>query len=75
MLSARAGLAVPVVQIARDVARPDPVQPARSQTKLRRLLFLKRPTPCAGTYANNAGEESREMTLVGETTLRGHIEE
>jgi hypothetical protein len=40
-----------------------------------RLLFLERPTPCAWTYANNAGEVLREMTLIAEAALRGHIGE
>ena len=39
------------------------------------LLFLERPTPSARTYANNAFEMSREMTLIAEATLRGHIGE
>jgi hypothetical protein len=39
------------------------------------LLFLERSTPCAWTYANNAGEVLREMTLIAEAALRGHIGE
>jgi hypothetical protein len=38
-------------------------------------LFLERPTPCAWGYPNNAGEVSREMTLIAEAALRGHIGE
>src|SRR6476646_1822421 len=38
-----------------------------------RLLFLERPTPCARTYANNAGELLREMTLIAEAGLQCHI--
>jgi hypothetical protein len=43
------------------------------RTKL--WLVLERPTPRAWTYANNAGEVSREMTLIAEAALRGHIGE
>ena len=45
------------------------------RSALRCSLFLERPTPCAWTYANNAGEESREMTLIVEAALRCHIGE
>src|SRR3984957_13768285 len=39
------------------------------------LLFPKRPTPCARTYANSASEVSREMTLIAETALCSHVGE
>jgi hypothetical protein len=40
-----------------------------------RSLSLERPTPCAWRYANNALEMPREMTLIAEAALRGHIGE
>ena len=38
-----------------------------------RLLSLKSPTPRARTYADGLSESSREVTLVAEAALRGHI--
>jgi hypothetical protein len=38
-----------------------------------RLLSLKSPTPRARTYADCLSESSREVTLVAEAALRGHI--
>jgi hypothetical protein len=38
-----------------------------------RLLSLESPTPRARTYADRLSENSREMTLVAEAALRGHI--
>jgi hypothetical protein len=31
------------------------------------------PTPCTRTYADRLSENSREVTLVAEAALRGHI--
>src|SRR5258705_11970294 len=72
------GPAVPV-WIAPDATRPAVwtvlIQPTKSEGNSARLLFLERPTPCAWTYANNALEMSREMTLIAEAALRGYIGE
>jgi hypothetical protein len=38
-----------------------------------RLLSLESPTPRARTYADRLSESSREVTLVAEAALRGHI--
>jgi hypothetical protein len=38
-----------------------------------RLLSLECPTPRAWTYADRLSENSREVTLVAEAALRGHI--
>jgi hypothetical protein len=38
-----------------------------------RLLSLESPTPRARTYADCLSENSREVTLVAEAALRGHI--
>ena len=38
-----------------------------------RLLSLEGPTPRARTYADRLSENSREVTLVAEAALRGHI--
>jgi hypothetical protein len=38
-----------------------------------RLLSLESPTPRARTYADRLSENSREVTLVAEAALRGHI--
>jgi hypothetical protein len=38
-----------------------------------RLLSLESPAPRAGTHADRLSESSREVTLVAETALRGHI--
>jgi hypothetical protein len=38
-----------------------------------RLLPLEGPTPRAWTYADRLSENSREVTLVAEAALRGHI--
>jgi hypothetical protein len=38
-----------------------------------RLLSLENPTPHARTYADRLSENSREVTLVAEAALRGHI--
>jgi hypothetical protein len=38
-----------------------------------RLLSLEGPTPRAWTYADRLSENSREVTLVAEAALRGHI--
>jgi hypothetical protein len=38
-----------------------------------RLLSLVSPTPRTRTYADRPSENSREMTLVAEAALRGHI--
>ena len=43
------------------------------RSALRCSLFLERSTPRARTYANNAGELSREMTLIAEAALRCRI--
>jgi len=43
------------------------------RSALRCSLFLERPTPRAGTYADRLSENSREVTLVAEAALRGHI--
>ena len=40
-----------------------------------RLLSLEGPTPRARTYADRLSENSREVTLVAEAALRGHIGE
>jgi hypothetical protein len=40
-----------------------------------RLLLLESPTPRARTYADRPSELSREVTLVGEAALCGHIGE
>jgi hypothetical protein len=40
-----------------------------------RLLLLENPTPRARTYADRPSELSREVTLVGEAALCGHIGE
>ena len=65
--------------IALDVTRPavlnGPGTAVKSEGNSARWLFLERPTPCAWTYANNAGEVLREMTLIAEAALRGHIGE
>jgi hypothetical protein len=37
------------------------------------LLSLEGPTPRARTYADRLSENSREVTLVAEAALRGHI--
>jgi hypothetical protein len=37
------------------------------------LLSLESPTPRARTYADCLSESSREVTLVAEAALRGHI--
>jgi hypothetical protein len=47
----------------------------KSEGNSARLLFFERPTPRAWTYTNNAFEVSREMTLIAEAALRGHIGE
>ena len=38
-----------------------------------RLLSHESPTPRARTYADHLSENSREVTLVAEPALRGHI--
>ncbi|UPK40269.1 CHASE3 domain-containing protein [Bradyrhizobium sp. 186] len=38
-----------------------------------RDCFYSRPTPCAWTYADDPVEHAREMTLIGEAALCGHI--
>ena len=53
----------------------DPGTACKSEGNAARLLFFERPTPCPWTYANNALEVSREMTLIAEAALRGHIGE
>jgi hypothetical protein len=45
------------------------------RSALRCSLFFERPTPRARTYASNALEMSREMTLIAEAAFRGHIGE
>jgi hypothetical protein len=40
-----------------------------------RLLSLESPTPRARSYADRLSENSREVTLVAESALRGHIGE
>lgn len=40
-----------------------------------RLLSLESPTPRARSYAERLSENSREVTLVAEAALRGHIGE
>jgi hypothetical protein len=54
-------------------AKLKPSIPHRSA--LRCSLFLERPTPCAWTYTDRPFELSREVTLVVEAALRGHIGE
>jgi hypothetical protein len=43
------------------------------RSALRCSLFLERPTPRARTYTDRLSENSREVTLVAEAALRGHI--
>ena len=61
-----------MVFLLRNCCRWD-VSVAYSKTRLKpnlaRLLFLESPTPCAWTYANNAGEVPRKMTLIAEAAL------
>jgi hypothetical protein len=45
------------------------------RSALRCSLFLSRSTPCAWSYTNNAGEVTREMRVVAEAALHGHIGE
>src|SRR6478609_1293823 len=45
------------------------------RSALRCSLFLERSTPCAWTYTNNTDEVTREMRLITEAALRGHIGE
>jgi hypothetical protein len=37
------------------------------------LLLADRPTPGAWTYADHAGEDLGEVTLIGEAAGQGHI--
>jgi bacterioferritin-associated ferredoxin len=65
--------------IALDVTRPAVLSGPGTACEIRRnsarLLFRERPAPCAWTYADDAFEVSREMTLIAEAALRGHIGE
>jgi hypothetical protein len=45
------------------------------RSALRCSLFLERSTPRARTYADRPSELSREMGLIAEAALRGHIGE
>ena len=36
-------------------------------------LFVEHPTPGARTYANQPGEDSREVALIAEAARQGHI--
>jgi hypothetical protein len=45
------------------------------RSALRCSLFLERSTPCAWSHTNNADEVTREMRLIAEGALRGHIGE
>jgi hypothetical protein len=50
-----------------------PIRFLNSTDNTTRLLSLESPTPCARTYADCLSESSREVTLVAEAALRGHI--
>jgi hypothetical protein len=38
-------------------------------------LFVERPTPSARTYANHAGEDMGQVTLISKAAGRAHIRE
>jgi hypothetical protein len=62
--------------VAEDDARDPKLMPSiPHRSALRCSLFFERPAPCARSYANNAGEVSREMSLIAEAALRCHIGE
>src|SRR4029077_20504712 len=54
---------------------PSGSRQSRTGSALRCSLFLSRSTPCAWSYTNNAGEVTREMRVIAEAELRGHIGE
>ena len=56
-----------------DRTRRHPIRLLKVLNQDARLLSLESPTPRARTYADRLSESSREVTLVAEAALRGHI--
>jgi hypothetical protein len=74
-MSAFEGKADIVVKGLMSVSDPKRKPSIPHRSVLRCSLFLERSTPCAWSYTNNADEVTREMRVIAEAALRGHIGE